>query len=200
MLLDTARTSPPNNKMKLVVAATLVSFAIVQDNSTSSSQVCICWEGSYGCGVGRPITTCSSGLEQGGLLCYPPCRDGYDGVGPVCWRWCSAFSEPGIVDTGAFCQRSLYITGADNGACPWCDVRVLAFAKGCSTCPATNGNGVSYVNGGCTCRIPPRTYTKDSYGRGAGVGLRIRSGVRRRPLLPALNCNGDFGGVGPACW
>jgi len=183
----------------VIVAPAVVSFAAAQqDNSTSSSQVC--WKDSYGRGVGRPITTCAEGLEQDGLLCYPPCRDGYAGVGPVCWQRCSSFSEPGLVDTGAFCQRNLYITSANNGACPWYDVCGLTFAKGCSTCPDTNGNGISYINDGCTCRIPPRTYTKDSYGRGAGVPLGCATGLEYDAGLCYESCDEDYGGVGPVCW
>ena len=41
--------------------------------------------GSYGRGVGSPISSCSSGLEQSGLLCYPQCNSGYTGAGPMCW-------------------------------------------------------------------------------------------------------------------
>jgi hypothetical protein len=28
---------------------------------------------------------CEPGLEMSGLLCYPPCNNGYSGNGPVCW-------------------------------------------------------------------------------------------------------------------
>lgn len=31
---------------------------------------------------------CAGGLEQDGLLCYPPCRDNFNGIGPVCWQEC----------------------------------------------------------------------------------------------------------------
>lgn len=33
---------------------------------------------------------CREGLVQDGLLCYPPCRAGYVGVGPVCWQQCDS--------------------------------------------------------------------------------------------------------------
>ena len=45
----------------------------------------MCWKKAYGRGIGSPITTCAAGLEQNGLLCYPYCKEGYKGVGPVCW-------------------------------------------------------------------------------------------------------------------
>lgn len=40
---------------------------------------------TYGRGVGTIPTACNSGDEQSGALCYPKCRAGYDGVGPMCW-------------------------------------------------------------------------------------------------------------------
>ncbi len=39
---------------------------------------------SYGRTAGTPLK-CRTGLERNGGLCYPKCRDGYHGVGPVCW-------------------------------------------------------------------------------------------------------------------
>lgn len=37
-----------------------------------------------------------------GLLCYPPCKNGYDGNGPVCWAQCPA----GKADCSALCTDS----------------------------------------------------------------------------------------------
>jgi hypothetical protein len=35
--------------------------------------------------TGKPLSTCSASEDKSGLLCYPKCRDGMKGVGPVCW-------------------------------------------------------------------------------------------------------------------
>lgn len=36
--------------------------------------------------LGDPVTgVCRAGEEKQGGLCYKPCREGYSGVGPVCW-------------------------------------------------------------------------------------------------------------------
>jgi hypothetical protein len=35
--------------------------------------------------TGKPLSTCSSSDEKDGLLCYPKCKAGMKGVGPVCW-------------------------------------------------------------------------------------------------------------------
>ena len=40
---------------------------------------------TYGRGVGTIPTSCTSGDEKDVALCYPKCRAGYDGVGPMCW-------------------------------------------------------------------------------------------------------------------
>lgn len=91
-------------------------------------------------------------------LCYPKCAAGYTGAGPVCWQTCAA----GFTDTGAFCDRAGSIVSANNSSCHWYDKCGLTFDKGCSTCPS------GYSNDGCTCRIDPYIYAKNSYGRGAG--------------------------------
>lgn len=44
---------------------------------------------------------CPHGLESSGHLCYPPCKQGYYGVGPECWAKC----PKGLIACGAFCLR-----------------------------------------------------------------------------------------------
>lgn len=44
------------------------------------------WRDSYGRGVGTGVqANCGSDQYDAGL-CYPKCKDGYNGVGPVCWK------------------------------------------------------------------------------------------------------------------
>lgn len=48
------------------------------------------WKLSHSRGAGSPlVSTCDAGLEYDAGLCYPPCADCYDGVGPVCWSLCT---------------------------------------------------------------------------------------------------------------
>jgi len=49
-----------------------------------------CAKKSYGRGVGKPLSTCPSGQDKDALLCYPKCKSGFHGVGPVCWQNCPA--------------------------------------------------------------------------------------------------------------
>lgn len=62
------------------------------------------WKHSYGRGWGDPLNHCRPGTFQNGALCYPGCRDGFSGAGPVCWQVCPHTHR----DDGAFCRR-------DNG-------------------------------------------------------------------------------------
>jgi len=62
----------------------------------------VCWKDAYGRGVGKPVHSCKSNLEDSGALCYPHCRENYTGVGPVCWENC----KTGYSDEGVFCWRS----------------------------------------------------------------------------------------------
>ena len=64
--------------MKKLILVIVLIIAVVADNNN-------CWKDAYGRGVGKPISTCREGYEKDGALCYPKCKEGYYGVGPVCW-------------------------------------------------------------------------------------------------------------------
>ena len=69
-----------------------------------------CQKNTYGRGVGVILSTCRKGTEKNALLCYPLCKPGYYGVGPVCWKQC----EKGYVDDGALCRQPLIVYGRDT--------------------------------------------------------------------------------------
>lgn len=145
---------------------------------------------SYGRGVGTIPNGCGSAENDAGL-CYQPCRDGFDGVGPVCWRRC----PPGMHDDGAFCRRDVQIISANNSSCPWYDLCGLTFARGCSTCPT------GFMNDGCTCRIDAWIFAKESYGRGVGrLPTDCGPGRVYDAGLCYPRCRAGFTGVGPVCW
>jgi hypothetical protein len=130
---------------------------------TTGERLPFCWRQSYGNGVGVPLNTCPPGTEQDGLLCYPPCNDGYYGVGPVCWQKC----PDGFRDDGAFCRKpDEYGRGAGRvpdvtcppgfsqrgiGAAAWCDngptlpwdLQTTAAGVGCHDDEEING-GLCY--------------------------------------------------------
>jgi hypothetical protein len=70
-----------------------------------------CQKNYYGRGVGVPLSTCPSGTEKSGALCYPLWKAGYYGVGPVCWQYC----KKGLTDDGALCRQPLHVVGRNTG-------------------------------------------------------------------------------------
>lgn len=46
-----------------------------------------CTKESYSRGAGS-IMGCGTNEDKQGALCYPKCKSGYYGVGPVCWEKC----------------------------------------------------------------------------------------------------------------
>ena len=61
-----------------------------------------CQKLSYPRTAGKPMK-CALGLEEDAGLCYPKCKSGYKGVGPVCWKKCPP-NQP--VDCGAGCAKT----------------------------------------------------------------------------------------------
>ncbi len=45
-----------------------------------------CTKKSHGRGAGAPIHACADNMDKDGALCYPKCKAGFHGVGPVCWE------------------------------------------------------------------------------------------------------------------
>lgn len=80
-------------------------------NKTFRTYEPYCSRHSYIRGLGHPLDTCPEpSLEQDGLLCYPPCRSGYNGVGPICWQKCGNMTAIGFV-----CWDSRL----SERSCPW---------------------------------------------------------------------------------
>lgn len=141
-----------------------------------------CWRHSYGRGVGRPIHACPDhSPEQDGLLCYPSCRDGYNGVGPVCWEKCDNMTSLGFICIDI--RKSIR-------SCPWYDKCGL-FQRSCSKCPS------EYTNIGCLCG---RFNVRGSYGRGVGSPLICSSSYEQDGGLCYEKCQKKYNGVGPVCW
>jgi hypothetical protein len=53
--------------------------------SGSSAGASLCWRDSSPRGAGVAPTRCGGGKELDQGLCYPVCKAGFKGVGPVCW-------------------------------------------------------------------------------------------------------------------
>ena len=61
------------------------AFVLALLFSGASVSATNCWEDAYGRGVGKVITACGPDEEKNGALCYPKCKEGFYGNGPVCW-------------------------------------------------------------------------------------------------------------------
>lgn len=72
----------------------------------TSDGVTMCWKSftdRYSRGAGVP-RSCQPDEEEQLSLCYKACPDGFVGVGPACWKTCSAAKYPYYaVDYGAMC-------------------------------------------------------------------------------------------------
>lgn len=62
-----------------------------------------CQKPSYGRGVGVSRLGCESGEVYDAGLCYPPCPNDRNGVGPLCWSRCGGVNS---VECGIFCTSS----------------------------------------------------------------------------------------------
>lgn len=122
-----------------------------------------------------PLSECSRG-EKSGALCYPPCREGYEGNGPVCWKKC----PEGYHDDGVTCRRDAKIISANTDACPWWNK--CGLNSSCSTCPE------GYKNDGCTCRRDVDIFGQDAYGRGVGWPMSCADGKEQIAALCYGEC------------
>lgn len=166
-----------------------------------------CFKRTYGRGAGSPASSCPSGYEKDGGLCYPTCAQGYYGVGPVCWQSCPS----GFADTGLDCLKpSAYGRGAgyvlwDLSSCnndnpqgcekwgalyyPKCASGFSNFA--CCICSPNCPSGMTDVGISCA---------KNSYGRTAGIPLKCGPGQQLYGGICYPECSGGYQGIGPVCW
>ncbi len=66
---------------------------------------------TYGRTAGTPMH-CKPGTDNDAALCYPYCREGFHGVGPVCWERCPS----GRTDCGAGCATSTKACAMDTAS------------------------------------------------------------------------------------
>jgi hypothetical protein len=45
-----------------------------------------CAKTSQGRTAGTPVHACPPDMDKDGALCYPKCKAGFKGIGPVCWE------------------------------------------------------------------------------------------------------------------
>ncbi len=150
-----------------------------------------------------------------GLLCYPDCKYGYNGVGPVCWEKCKS----GEVNDGLFCRVPLvtqvkHTYGRGVGVIPSsCSSNKEKKAGLCYTKCGSGYYGVGpvcwaycrsgYADHGATCfKHLFNWYWKSSYGRGVGTIPNVcpSSKSDKDWGLCYTPCRSGYYGVGPVCW
>ena len=168
-------------------------------NTTDSGVSCT--KVTYSRGVGAFLSACASGLEKDGLLCYPPCRDGYKGVGPVCW---AATCPANTTDSGVSCTKVSYGRGV-GAPVTYCDPTTEKDGALCYPLCRTGYTGVGPVCWAATC--PANTTdsgvscTKVSYGRGVGDPVSYCDSTSEKSgALCYPKCRDGYTGVGPICW
>jgi hypothetical protein len=142
-----------------------------------------CWRHKYNRGIGRPLHTCpDDASEQDGLLCYLPCRHGYNGVGPVCWEKCENLTSFGFI--------CLDIRLSERSSCPWYDKCGL-IQRSCVSC------SMNYTKLGCLCG---KFSLRRNYGRGVGSPLTCSKHYEQDGALCYEKCDEKYNGIGPVCW
>ncbi|CAK9024868.1 Uncharacterized protein SCF082_LOCUS16815 [Durusdinium trenchii] len=154
-----------------------------------------------GRGVGVPVSSCDkygADWDEDAGLCYPPCRSGFTGAGPLCLVQCPS----GFKDTGLECEKpSSYGRGAGHiGHCNNCEKYGLLYYPRC----AENFHNV----GCCVCSPDCPSNTKDigvacqknSYPRGVGKPLGCPDGFDYDAGLCYHKCPPGAHGVGPLCY
>ncbi len=142
-----------------------------------------CWRHSYRRSIARPLHTCPDhASEQDGLLCYPPCHDGYNGVGPVCWEKCENLTSFGFI--------CFNIRLSERYLCPWYD-KCGIVQRSCVSCPE------NYTKIGCLCG---RFSLRNNYGRGVGTSMICSQSYEQVGPLCYEKCDNKYNGIGPVCW
>jgi hypothetical protein len=187
-----------------------------------------CWRNTHGRGAGTPLSTKSSDCPAGtvkdptGLLCYPPCQQGYSMVGPVCYHDC----PQGWSGTGVSCFKPAGYDRSGN-TYPWQGSDGISDSGMFSRCNAANSQGCEklgaivypkcksgyHARGSDAFACDPDNNTcpsgmtdsgamctKDSYGNTAGQVLGCASGLEKSGLLCYSSCGANSDGVGPECW
>ena len=165
----------------------------LRDDGTS------CWLDAYGRGAGI-LPGCADDEEKDGALCYPKCKDGYKGVGPVCWQRSCPSDKP--LKRGAMCYEDC--RNREGGTGGWFNGSLLECAA-CNRGWKSDGFLGCKKPGGWKGIWPYRGTRKqkgfDSYGRGVGKPLRVCSGTKseKDAGLCYKPCKEGFKGVGPMC-
>mmetsp|Transcript_64123 Transcript_64123/g.88696 ORF Transcript_64123/g.88696 Transcript_64123/m.88696 type:complete len:263 (+) Transcript_64123:54-842(+) len=193
-------------KLSIISACLAYSASAQMQIYNNEANAYSCWVLAYGRGVGKPISYCAApNSDKDGLLCYPECRDNFNGVGPVCWENC----PDGFRNDGAYCAKpDAYGRGTGYTSKSKCKKKehtdcekngLLYYPKcrdsfhhvGCCVCSPSCPSDMHDI--GVSCH-------KNSYGRTAGVPMTCPPDTDEDAALCYPKCDHDADGVGPVCW
>src|SRR5262249_34293857 len=140
----------------------------------------------------RARKECPGGGEYDAGLCYPACRAGYHGLGPMCWQNCPS----DMLDDGATCRAPISSIAKRS------QTRGVGTPMGCG--PDEEQNGAL-----CYPKCPPGyngvgpVCWKGLSSQGRGVGRPLHGCAQGQELDGALcypACPAGFKAAGPVCW
>lgn len=210
-------TAVGGDSSHLNIAGTLVKISDACDNEPVDPP-----RVAYGRGVGTPLS-CASDEEYDAGLCYTPCNEGYNGVGPVCWKEDASYGRgvgtiPNRCASGEELDAGLCYPVCNegyNGVGPVCwSERPLSYGRGVGTipsniwtgeCPAGKENDAGlcyyYCDSGYNGVGPVCWLENASYGRGVGtIPKNCAPGEENDAGLCYPECSDGYHGVGPVCW
>jgi len=204
-----------NMKLILVLIAGIVTS--LMGSSPVVAQDSFLWKYSYGRGAGTVFKlACPPGTQPDGegmktaTICYKPCRDKYNGIGPVCWA--DTYKRPigkamqfEWVDKRVRARGKCHIfLDSKKNYCDhyWKNERVQVLR-----CPDNLSNEASLCyeapRAGYHCTTTTCVANgKPSYGRGAGVAVQAvcDGGKKMENALCYKPCRSGTKGAGPVCW
>lgn len=205
-------------RIKLIIILISGIMASLTGAAPVIAQDSFLWKYSYGRGVGTPFKlACPSGTQPDGkgiktaTICYKPCRDGYHGVGPVCWansydRGVGVPLKSQMVDKKVRVRGKchIYFDSRKN----YCDHHWQTQRVSVLRCPSSHPENISSLcyrtpKAGYHCSLNSCVANgKPSYGRGAGVSVHAvcDGGKKMENALCYKPCRSGTKGNGPVCW
>ncbi len=133
----------------------------------------------YDLNISLPKSPCDDSEDYEDGLCYSKCRDGFKGIGPVCWDRC----DEGWIDDGAFCRKTNACEDDQDHDGALCYPKCRDGYKGIGpVCWKKCDDG--WIDDGATCR-KTNACEEDQDHDGA---------------LCYPKCRDGYNGIGPVCW
>lgn len=109
--MDYVQKLETGSVIALVVGGALLVNSWINSSAVQSAIDTVV-EGAENFGEAISTLSCKDNEQQDAGLCYPYCREGFKGAGPICWSECgSDFVNNGGTDTGVGCLKGNFSRG-----------------------------------------------------------------------------------------